>query len=610
MSRFEKLDRGPFTPQRVPEVAWEEGLYMGTLEVETDRLRFLFTITTALAEATTEYERVLEAVVEQTAKFLDACVVLGLLSEDRASWRPVAQFAEDDAVRSALRRLLARGSFPMNDVVLARIARVGQPTVWHAPFPDALRSRMTAEVLTTIEQIKARSVAVMALGAGDNVIGTLTVLRTGEGAPVFDDAELDLLGGLAGHAAQAVANARLVEAVRRELEDHARTREALAQSEEKTRHLQRIEAAGRLAGGVAHDFNNLLSVIMSYADMVHEDLPEEHEMRAAAQEILVASRRGAEVTRQLLAFSRQQVLQPREIVLNRVVAGIEKMLQWLLGEDIDVRARLQRDLAACKVDPSQMEQVLLQLVLNARDAMPLGGRLTIETSNVDVDEAYVAEHPEATAGRYVQLAVSDSGVGMDESTKIRIFEPFFSTKPSSPGSGLGLSAAYGVVQQSGGFFVVESEVGHGTTMRVLLPSIERPPSIRGEGTTGSRSSLPLSSAVLVVEPDPHVRHLLREILERAGHKVHVVEGAGEAILLAQQRTTDVALLVCDLQLPDISGRALAKRLREAWPEMRVLFLTSGVASSDARAEDFAAHVVSKPITPDAFLASVHDLFSV
>ncbi|MBX7197359.1 MAG: GAF domain-containing protein [Sandaracinaceae bacterium] len=583
-----------------------DGRDKATQKVEPDRLRFLTSITKMLAEATTEYERVLDMIVEQTARFLDASVVLGLLSADRASWLPMAQFTEDVVVQRALQRLLERGGIPINQALLARFAaRIGQPTVAHAPFPDALRSSMNADVLATFEQIGTRSIALTPLGVVGEVLGTLTVLRVGEDARPFDDEDLDLLRGLAGHASQAIANARLVDAMRRELDEHARTRKALAASEAKALQLQRMEAIGRLAGSVAHDFNNLLSVISSYADMVHDELPEDDERRAATEEIMIASRRAAEVTRQLLAFSRQQVLQPQEIALNRVVVGLEKMLQRLLGEDIDVRTRLARDLLPCKVDASQMEQVLLQLVINARDAMPFGGRLTIETSNVHIDEAYVAEHPEATVGPHVMLSVTDSGFGMDADTVHRIFEPF-TPKLASPRSGLGLSSVYGIVRQSGGSIAVESAVGKGTTMRVYLPRIEPSPSSRRGGV----ASLPLPSAerVLVVQPDRHLANLLRELLERANYGVHVVADEGEAILLAQQRTTHIDLLLCDLDALRMRVASFSQRLRQAWPELRTLGLASFVVSSSDVSPDIGAHVLAKPITPDALLKGVQDLF--
>src|SRR5579859_4599428 len=290
------------------------------------------------------------------------------------------------------------------------------------------------------------------------------------------------------------------------------------QLEEQFRQAQKMEAVGRLAGGIAHDFNNLLTVITSYSDILLEDLASQDPRRGDLEEIQKAAVSAAGLTHQLLAFSRQQVLEPRVLDVNVVLASAEKLLQRLLGEDIELVAALTPQLGAIKADPGQLEQVIVNLAVNARDAMPDGGKLTIETANADMDEAYARVHPPAKPGQYVMLAVSDTGIGMDEQTQRRIFEPFFTTKEVGKGTGLGLATVYGIVKQSGGFIWVYSEPGHGTTFKIYLPRTDEP--VEAEmAPAAPRESLRGTETVLLVEDAAAVRAVARQVLDRLGYTV-------------------------------------------------------------------------------------------
>ncbi|HTU92636.1 MAG TPA: HDOD domain-containing protein, partial [Gemmataceae bacterium] len=343
--------------------------------------------------------------------------------------------------------------------------------------------------------------------------------------------------------------------------------EALRRSEEQLRHAQKMEAIGQLAGGVAHDFNNLLTIIRGYSDLLlNGTLGPRDPAREAVEEIHKAAERAAALTRQLLAFSRRQVLSPQVLVLNSIVQDIDKMLRRLIGEDIQLTCSLAADLGAVKADPGQIEQVLLNLVVNARDAMLSGGRLTIETANVQLDESYACSHPEVQPGPFVMMAVTDTGCGMDAATQARIFEPFFTTKGPGKGTGLGLATVYGIVKQSGGSIYVYSEVGRGTSFKVYLPRLEEAVFSRDAPSRGADAT-PLAPArsrgdetLLIVEDDDAVRALTRTVL--CSHSYDVIEAvdADDALRWVEEHAQPIHLLVTDLVMPGMSGRELAERL--------------------------------------------------
>jgi PAS domain S-box-containing protein len=344
--------------------------------------------------------------------------------------------------------------------------------------------------------------------------------------------------------------------------------------EGQLRQAQKMEAIGQLAGGVAHDFNNLLTAIRGYSEFALNRVGEDDvALRKDIEEIAKSADRASSLTRQLLAFSRKQLLQPRVLQLNDVVSEVDKMLRRLIGEDIEVVTVFGRALGRVKADPGQIEQVLVNLVVNARDAMPDGGKLTIETSNVDVGEELAAEHDGLSAGRYVMLAVRDTGHGIDAETKSRLFEPFFTTKETGKGTGLGLATVYGIVKQSGGYVLVESEPGKGAAFKIFLHSLEL-------GAEEVDRVVPLdeerpggSETVLLVEDEDVVRNLVREILEGNGYTVLEARNGAEALDVGRRFAAPIHLLVTDVVMPKMSGRELAERLLAIHPETRVLYMS-------------------------------------
>jgi two-component system cell cycle sensor histidine kinase/response regulator CckA len=369
---------------------------------------------------------------------------------------------------------------------------------------------------------------------------------------------------------------------------------------------QKMEAVGRLAGGVAHDFNNLLGVITGYGDVVHRRLADEDPLKGNVEQILKASERAAGLTRQLLAFSRQQILQPRILDLNALVSNMQSMLLRIMGEDVELVKVLEPRLGAVRADPGQIDQVLMNLAVNARDAMPEGGRITIETRNADLDESYVKTHASVRAGPYVMLAVTDTGSGMDAATQARIFEPFFTTKAASGGTGLGLPTVYGIVTQSDGHVWVYSEVGVGTALRIYLPRVDqeaehpreqRPgPLLRGDET------------VLLVEDETSLRELLREVLETNGYSVLGARGGAEALQMAAAHSGPIQLMVTDVIMPGMTGPRLADLFAATRPGMKVLFVSGYSDESVTRYGLIAPGraFLSKPFGPEVFLRRVRE----
>jgi signal transduction histidine kinase len=375
----------------------------------------------------------------------------------------------------------------------------------------------------------------------------------------FSAGEVDLVWSVAGQVAGALARIRLDE-------EHQRLEAQYHQA-------QKMEAVGRLARGVAHDFNNLLTAIMGYAGLTLQTLPPDDPVRSDIEGIQKTAERATNLTRQLLAFARKQIIHPTVLNLNDLILNVDKMLRRLIGEDIELVTLPAPELGQVKADPGQLEQVLLNLAVNARDAMPKGGKLTIETANVTLDEDYTSQHAEVTAGEYVMLSVSDTGMGMTEEVKTHLFEPFFTTKEKDKGTGLGLATCFGIVKQSGGHIEVYSEVDQGTTFKVYLPRLEE--TVSPVPVQAKSDDLPWGTeTVLLVEDESSVRELASRLLRQQGYKVLEAANGDEALRVVQEYAeAEIDLLLTDMVMPQLGGRELADRLKAMWPGVKVLFIS-------------------------------------
>ncbi len=369
---------------------------------------------------------------------------------------------------------------------------------------------------------------------------------------------------------------------------------------------QKMEAVGRLAGGVAHDFNNMLTIIAGYNRMMLDQISTLDPMRGYAEEILKASDRAAALTNQLLAFSRRQVMQPKVISVNTLMSEAEKMLRRLIGEDVVLQVKLQPELWNIRADPGQIEQVIFNLVINARDALSQGGRITVETSNIKLDKNYAKTHLGVHPGPYVMIAVSDNGMGMDAETKNHIFEPFFTTKQKGKGTGLGLSTVYGIVKQSEGDIWVYSEPGKGTAFKIYFPRTgESAEPAAGPADTAARGT----ETILVIEDEVGVRKLVCELLRRQGYTVIEANSGEEALRMSDNGQSAIHLLLTDVVMPDMSGRQIAERLMEARPEMKVLYMSGYTASTIVHHGVLEPELsfISKPFTQESLMAKVREV---
>ncbi|MGZ3481933.1 MAG: ATP-binding protein, partial [Myxococcaceae bacterium] len=386
--------------------------------------------------------------------------------------------------------------------------------------------------------------------------------------------------------------------------------EDLRKTEEQLRQAQKMEAIGQLTGGVAHDFNNILSIILSYSSLILEDLGQDSQMRQDVLEIRTAGERAADLTRQLLAFSRRQILQPRIVDLNQVLAGMEKMLRRVIGEDIDLNMLPAPEPALANVDPGQFEQVIMNLAVNARDAMPEGGNLTVEISRVELGQTYAEEHAGVTAGPHLMVAVTDSGTGMDRQTQERIFEPFFTTKAPGKGTGLGLSTVFGIVRQSGGHIWVYSEPAKGTTFKIYLPpageearpALTEPAMARPDTSNGDET-------ILLVEDDERLRKVTRTVLTRHGYRVLEAQSGGDALLICERSADPIHLLLTDVIMPHMAGPELATRLTAVRPRLSVLYMSGYTDNAVLRHRilEKDAAFVQKPFRPEVLLRKVRQV---
>ena len=379
--------------------------------------------------------------------------------------------------------------------------------------------------------------------------------------------------------------------------------------EKQLRQAQRMEAIGQLSGGIAHDFNNLLGVIIGYSEILEERIAKDDFLYKSVQEIKKAGIRAASLTRQLLAFSRQQVLESKVLDLNTVVTSVEKMLKRLIGENIDLESALEPNLGNINADQGQIEQVIINLAVNARDAMPNGGRLTIATANVDLDEDFARLHPPQAAGRYVLLSISDTGIGMDASTQAHIFEPFFTTKEQGKGTGLGLSTVYGVIRQSRGHIWVYSEPGVGTNFKIYLPRTDE--TVSGENSPqGLPTTMRGTETILLVEDEEPLRELTHDLLADSGYIVLSAAHPADAIEIARHHKGRIHLLLTDVVMPGMSGLALAGKLAPSRPDMRVVYMSGYTRFTHPELFDSGATVLFKPIARDSLLRRVRELLAL
>lgn len=381
--------------------------------------------------------------------------------------------------------------------------------------------------------------------------------------------------------------------------------------EEQLRQSQKMEAIGRLAGGVAHDFNNLLTAILGYSHMLLDGLPVGHPLRREVHEITKAGERAAQLTSQLLAFSRKQVLQMQVLDLNRVVTGIETMLHRVIGEDVALLTRLETPLGAVKADQGQIEQIIMNLAVNARDAMPRGGQLSLETAHCEIEATTPGRDPELHPGAYVTLIVRDTGTGMPRETLEHIFEPFFTTKEQ--GTGLGLSTVYGIVKQSGGHITVASTPGQGAAFPIYLPRVEATPAVASLPDANVRTPQGGSETVLLVEDEDAVRELIMRVLTRHGYQTLKASNAEEALQCCAQYDGPIHLLVTDMIMPGMSGRDLAERLQPVRPEMHILYMSGYTADKALRPHGLAVErtpFLQKPFTPRSFTQKVREVLDM
>ncbi|MGV3520037.1 response regulator [Luteitalea sp.] len=467
---------------------------------------------------------------------------------------------------------------------------------------DALPSHPEFGLPAVLREHNVESMACVRLDGIGHPLGVVAVFNVNDGLPSTEHLTfLEALGNI------------LATAILRQV-----TEEGLLQSQIRLQSVQKMEAIGRLAGGIAHDFNNLVQAIGGYTEILLRQLREDDPLRRNAEEIKKAGDRAAALTRQLLAFSRQQVLQPSLLDVNHIVHHVEQLLARLIGEDVELRTYLSEDLWPVKADAAQLEQVLMNLAVNARDAMKDGGLLTIETANVELTRSVDGEPFVVVAGPYVLLAVTDTGTGMNAETKARAFEPFFTTKPPGQGTGLGLSMVYGIVKQSGGYIWVDSELGAGTRIRIYLPrademllplevpaEVEVTPSAAAAHAEAADRHAPSSCSLLLVEDEDGVRELIHEWLSAHDYVVHSAEDGQHALQVAEG-IEQLDLLIADVVMPTMGGPALAKRLLQARPDLKVIFVSgyADEAIGDRRMLEDGASFLQKPFTLEELLKKV------
>jgi signal transduction histidine kinase/ActR/RegA family two-component response regulator len=492
-------------------------------------------------------------------------------------------------------RMPVKPRLKIGESLSGRVASTGRPLMLRDPanHPD-----LNPEHAASIRRMGYRGLLTVPAKIGDRVVGVLSFLTTREEG--FSAEDMAIATAFASHAAIALENSRLLLESRRAYDELAETQGQLEQA-------QKMDAVGRLAGGVAHDFNNLLTVILGRTDILLHPLKPEDPMRRGIELIQRTAGRAADLTRQLLAFSRKQVLEPVVLDLGAVTTDMKDMLGRLIGEDIALLTTPTPGLGRVKADRGQIEQVIMNLAVNARDAMPQGGRLILETANMDLDDEYVRRHVGARPGPHVMLAVSDTGTGIPREIQAQIFEPFFTTKEQGKGTGLGLATVYGIVKQSGGYIELDSELGQGTTFRIYLPRLD------AEVAPVDRSARPVVPAggtetILLVEDEEGVRELARDILRASGYTVLEARNGAEALLLCERHQGPLDMLLTDVVMPRMSGRDLAERLAPLRPDLSVLYMSGYTDDAVIRHGVLGAGTafLQKPFTPAALVLRVRE----
>ena len=571
------------------KLLWLDGAIFDITERKRaqQRLAAQYAATRVLAESETLSEAI-PGILEAICLTLEWDVGL-FWSVDRHDQvlRCVDAWTSDDKRYPEFEASSRRQMFPMGAGFPGRVWEDAKP-LWVEDL--SADSRFPRATVAATEGLRAALGFPVLVGA--EVVGVMEFFSRQERQP--DEDVLRMLTATGGQVGQFIGRVQ--------------AQEALREREEQLRQAQKMEAVGRLAGGIAHDFNNLLTAIMGYSQLLLRKLKDDHPLRRYAVEIHQGGERASRLTGQLLAFSRKQVLQPKVLDLNGIINGLDLMLRRLLGEQIQLEARLSSDLGAVKADPGQVEQVLLNLIVNARDAMSHGGRMTIETANVDLDDLSAALRGGVKPGFYVMVSVRDTGCGMDTDTLQHIFEPFFTTKGREKGTGLGLATVYGIVRQSGGGIEVSSKVGLGTTFTIYLPRVAETVE-RAAKTVDSTEPLAGSETILLVEDEDAVRSLARQVLEQQGFTVLEAKNGEEALEFVDQHRVALHLLITDVVMPGMSGPEVAEHLGKQQPDLRILYISGYTdnAIGDGTVLEAGTGYLQKPFSPDALLQKVRSI---